>query len=481
MQRRLRCTCLGFAICLLLAAAASGAEQFDVVVANGRVIDPESGLDAVRQIGIRNGKIESISTDPLAGGRIIEARGLIVSPGFIDLHVHDMTNDHHQAEILDGVTAAFELEIGTGDVEKWYAERAGKNVIHYGVSIGHPGTRMAVFGDPAAFVPSGRNRAAREPASDRQMAELRERVELGLRQGAVAVGFGIAYTPAASRWEILEMFRAAAKYHASCHVHLRYGRDREPGSSIEGLEEVMAAAALTGAPLHLVHVQSTGGPATPRLLQMVAEARGRGLDVTTECYPYTAGMTEIQSALFEPGWQTSLGISYGDLQWAATGERLNAESFERYRKAGGLVLVFSNTEVIVANAVANPLTMIASDGFKKHPRGAGTYSRVLGRYVREQQKLSWMAALRKMTIMPAQRLEARVPAMRQKGRIRIGADADLTIFNPQTVEDQSTFSDPGKTSTGIEFVLLNGIPVVESGRLRPGIYVGQAIRAPLQQ
>jgi N-acyl-D-aspartate/D-glutamate deacylase len=334
--------------------------------------------------------------------------------------------------------------------------------------------------EPVTFLPTGE--AARRAATDAEIGEMKQRLEDGLKRGAVAVGFGIQYTPNASRWEILEMFRVAARYGASCHVHMRHAGVKEPGSSIQALEEVVSAAAITGAPLHVVHIQSTGGPATPRLLQMIGEAKSRGLDVTTECYPYIAGMTDIKSAIFDDGWQEVFNIDYKDLQWAATGERLTKESFDRYRKTGGMVAVFSMTEDVVNTAITSPLTMIASDGIlaqgKGHPRTAGTYSRVLGNYVREKGMLSLVDALRKMTLLPAQRLERRVPSMRNKGRIKVGADADLTIFDPQSITDRSTFTEPAKYAEGIKFVLVNGVAVVKDGQLQSGIHPGRPIRAP---
>jgi dihydroorotase len=211
---------------------------------------------------------------------------------------------------------------------------------------------------------------------------------------------------------------------------------------------------------------------------MISEARSRGLDVTTECYPYTAGMTDIRSAIYDEGWQKLLSIDYKDLQWPATGERLTAESFARYRKTGGLVISHTNPEDVVEAAVAHPLTMIASDGFLQHPRGAGTYARVLGRYVRERKALPLMDALRKMTIMPAQRLEKRVPALRNKGRIRPGADADLAIFDPAQIIDRSTFEAPANFSEGLKHVLVNGNFVVKDGRLQEKSFSGHAVRVP---
>lgn len=473
-------------ICSLLAGLTVSllpADQvYDVVLLNGRVIDPESRLDAVRNIGISGGTIKAITTAKLTGRTVVDAKGLVVSPGFIDLHQHGQDEENYRFKAMDGVTTALELEIGTGDVDRWYAERQGKTLINYGVSIGHLAARMAAMREPIEFVPSGQ--AAKRAATDAEIAEMKTQLERGLQRGAIAVGFGIQYVPHASHWEILEMFRVASRFGASCHVHLRNAGMKEPASSTQALEEVLAATAITGAPLHVVHIQSTGGKSTPRLLEMIAEARARKLDVTTECYPYIAGMTDIKSAIFNEGWQEVFGIDYADLQWAATGERLTKESFERYRKTGGMVAVFSMTEEIVETAVGSPLTMIASDGIlnngKGHPRTAGTYTRVLGRYVRERGALSLMDALRKMTLMPAQRLERRVPSMKNKGRVRVGADADLVVFDPARVIDKSTYEQPAQYAEGIRYVFVNGVVVVKDGKLEAEVLPGRPVRAPFK-
>ena len=471
---------LAGALCLSLATG-SAAQNYDLVILNGRVIDPESRLEAVRHLGITAGVIQTVSTTSLRGRMSIDASGLVVAPGFIDLHVHDMNEEHHQAQAMDGVTTALDLELGTADVEQWYAEREGKTLINYGASIGHVPVRMAVMHDPGTFVPSGE--AAHRAASAGEIEEFKRRLALGLQRGAVAVGFGINYTAAASHLEILEMFRVASRFGASCHVHMRYTGVQEPMNSVAALAEVLAAAAVTGAPLHVVHVTSMGLSLTRDLLEMIVGARARGLDVTTECYPYTAGMTSIESAIFEEGWRERMGIDYQNLQWVATGERLTAESFARYRKSGGMVAVYSIPEDIVEAAVRHPLTIIASDGILKdgkgHPRAAGTYSRVLGRFVREAQALTLNEALRKMTLLPAQRLESRVPVMKKKGRICAGADADLAIFDPARVLDQATYEQPAQYSTGMQYVLVHGVPVVKEGKLQNNVRPGRAIRAPI--
>jgi N-acyl-D-aspartate/D-glutamate deacylase len=467
---------------LIVPAFQGSQAAFDLVILNGRVIDPESRSDAIRNLGISNGTIKAVTTRNLSGRTVIDARGLVVSPGFIDLHQHGQDDENYRFKAMDGVTTALELEVGTGDIDAWYAQRERKSLINFGVSAGHLAARMAAMHEPVTFLPTGE--AARRAATDSEIDDMKRRLEDGLKRGAVAVGFGIQYTPNASRWEILEMFRVAARYGASCHVHMRHAGVKEPGSSIQALEEVISAAAISGAPLHVVHIQSTGGPATTKLLQMIGEAKSRKLDVTTECYPYIAGMTDIKSAIFDEGWQEVFNIDYKDLQWAATGERLTKETFEKYRKTGGMVAVFSMTEEVVATAINSPLTMIASDGIlengKGHPRTAGTYSRVLGSYVRDKGTLTLMDALTKMTLMPAQRLERRVPAMKNKGRIRVGADADLTIFDPATIRDKATFQEPAKYAQGIKFVLVNGVPVVKDGKLQSSVHPGRPVRAPVQ-
>ena len=470
------------AVCALIRIESASSEpEYDIVILNGRVIDPESGLDAIRNIGISlsttGGIIQAISETSLKGRTTVPATGLVVSPGFIDLHSHGQDQENYRFKAMDGVTTALELEVGTGEVDKWYDARQGKALINYGASIGHIPVRIAVMHDPGVFLPSGD--AAHKAASNSEIEEMKRRLEQGLKQGALGVGFGINYTAAASHWEILEMFRVAGKHRAPCFVHMRYAGLKEP-NGVVALEEVLSATAITGAPLHVVHISSSGLRATPLLLQMIGEAQSRGLDVTTECYPYTATQTNIESAIYDEGWKEALGIDYKDLQWVATGERLTAESFARYRKTGGAVIGHAIPEEIARLSVASPLTMIASDGGlqngKGHPRGSGSYARVLGRYVREQKALTLMDALRKMTSMPARRLEQIAPMMKNKGRIRVGADADLTIFDPAKVIDKSTFEEPAKYSEGINHVLIGGVFVVKDGKLVAEGNPGKAIR-----
>jgi dihydroorotase len=458
--------------------SSSGIKEYDLVILNGRVIDPESNLDVIRNVGIKEGSIQLITEKQIEGKTTINAQGLVVAPGFIDMHQHGQDKENYTYKVMDGVTTALELEMGTADVDRWYSEREGKAFINYGVSIGHVPLRMKIMHDPGGFAPV--SDAVYRIASDSEIVMLKEGIENGLNRGALGVGFGLMYTPAATRWEVLEMFRIAGKTKAPCYVHMRYAGLKEPNSCITALEEVIAASAITGAPLHVVHITSLGFSYTPRMLQMIKEAHSRAIDITVECYPYTATQTTIESAVYDEGWQETLGINYGDLQWAATGERLTAKSFAKYRKSGGMVIAHSIPENVVKLAIADSIVIIASDGMleggKGHPRGTGTFARVLGKYVREEKLFTLSEGLRKITLMPAQRLEKIAPVMKNKGRIHKGADADITIFDPEKIIDQATYDEPAKYSRGISYVLVNGTVVVNNGQLQDGVFAGKAVR-----
>jgi N-acyl-D-aspartate/D-glutamate deacylase len=456
---------------LATACGQEPAATYDLVIANGRVIDPESGFDSVRSVGITGGQVTAITAEPLQGTRVIDATGHVVAPGFVDLHEHGQQEESYAMMVRDGVTSAFELEVGTGDVATWYAEREGGQIVNYGVSIGHIKARMKVLGDPSTdLLPAGIGGTG--SATEAQIVEMEGILRKGLSDGAVAVGFGSAYTPGATMAEIERMFRVAAEAYASAHIHMRNGA--------AGLDSTIEAAATVRAKLHIVHVNSSGGDELDAFLTKIKAAKDRGQDVTTEAYPYGAGMTSIQSALFDD-WKSWPNDRFALHQLVSTGERLTRRTFEQARKQGGTVIIHGRSEEQTRAAILSPLTMIASDGFiengRGHPRTSGSYSKVLGKYVREEGALTLMDALRKMTSDPARRLEARVPAMAQKGRVRVGADADLTIFNPATVIDRSTYEDATIPATGIPYVIVGGKVVVDSGKVTEA-RAGRPIRAP---
>ena len=463
---------------ILFTSSLLSAQQFDVVIEGGRVMDPGTGLDGIRNVGIRDGKIASISTSPLQAKRVVHAGGLVVAPGFVDLHQHGQDMASQRVKAFDGVTTALEMEIGVPDVAQFLKAKEGHSIIHYGTAASHAAARALVVGAPlpeGTILPKS-GPATDQPATPEQVQQIQQRLRDQIDAGALGIGIGIAYTPGATRLEIVDMFRVAAERKLPVYTHMRDAGHVEPGS-IESTVEVIGAAAVSGASLHIVHINSTCLKDSLECLSLVEGAREHGIDVTTEAYPYIAGMTAVNSAVFNPGWQEKLGISYDSLVIPDTGEHLTQQRFDELHNSSKeqWVVIYGNTQEMVDKIIPNPLVMIASDGAPGHPRNAGTYSRVLAQYVREKKSLTLMEALRKMTLMPAQMLERSTPEARHKGRLQEGADADIVVFDPLTISDRSTFEKPMEPSVGVRDLLVGGTPVIENGKMIEGVFPGKAI------
>jgi dihydroorotase len=463
--------------------------QYDIVLTGGRVIDPETKLDTIKNVGILNNRIAQISSKPLQGKQLINVSGLVVAPGFIDLHVHGRSNVEQEYQLHDGVTTALELEWGIENLKEWYSSRQSKALINYGASVCWPYERFKALNKDEKLLSELRDISSKGesgiagmqdrirhtytmPIEPNQQAIVLENIKTSLDEGGLGIGVPIGYLPKSKPEEMYQVFKLAGELNALVFTHVR-----QP--DIISIQEVIADAILTNAPLHIVHVNSMANGNIQLALDMVNAAQKNKSDITTELYPYTAGSTMIQSAIFDDGWQTRLNISYGDVQWVATGERLTKETFEKYRREGGTTILHSMKPEWIKSGIAAPGVMIASDGMPyaklAHPRTAGTFSRVLGKYVREDKVIDLMTAIEKMTLLPAKRLENIAPAMRFKGRIQVGADADITIFNPNTVVDKSTFEKGLEFSAGIEYVLVNGAVVLKNGKTTGNVFAGQPI------
>ncbi len=472
----------------MLACLAASANAGDLAILNGRVMDPETGMDAIRHLLVEEGRITRISETVPTAATTIDAAGLVVAPGFIDLHAHGQDLPSNRFQAADGVTTALELEIGTWPVRRFYEMREGNALINYGTTVSHVVARHAAVeghedaeGNLMTYFQSAFGTAsARRAASEDEIAYTLRLLQEGMYEGALGFGFGITYTPGATHEEIYRAFSAAAELKAPVFVHIRAAA-RMGGDMLAPIQEVIANAFAAEASLHIVHLNSSTNESARAALGLIRAANRAGLDVTTESYPYTAGSTLIESALFDD-WQSD----YGLLQWAETGERLTKETFEAYRKQGGPVIIHGRSEATNAWLVAQPDVIVASDGISfangpAHPRGAGTYARILGHYVREEEGLDLMTALAKMTLLPAQRLEAIAPGMKRKGRVQEGADADLTLFDPTRIIDKATYTDSMQFSEGIEHVLVGGVAVVRDGELVDGVLPGKPIFGRLKE
>lgn len=494
MRKRLTPFFLG----LLLLSTGSIASEHELVLKGGRVIDPESRLDAVRDVAVAGGRIVAVSESPLDGAEMVDVSGLVVAPGFINLHSHAWTPLGQKFQAQDGVTTELELESGAYPVADFGTQGAfaieGGAVINYGASLGHAWVRSsmkdgeaAVSGFDALIADSARaaigmNRPAfREPMKPGELPALKAHLRSGLDQGGLGIGMLLDYmSEAVHGAEMLAVFEVAAERGAPVIVHIRRGIAGDP----TGLYEVIGLAGETGAAVHVCHLQASAMGGVEEFLRAIRAARDRGVTVTTESFPYNAGSTSNTAAVFNRDWRRIFAIDYEDVEVAATGERFTEATWHEYREKypGMSVIHHYNREEWTSIATNAADVAVASDGGpifdlqnKVAPWGIGTNARVLGRYVREKGSLSLMTALAKMTVLPASILQDYSPAFRRKGRIQAGADADITVFDADTVIDNATFQDPYQPSSGIAHVLVGGSFVVRDGEFQEGVHPGNRI------
>jgi N-acyl-D-aspartate/D-glutamate deacylase len=459
---------LGF----LVSGVAAQARPFDLVIARGRVMDPASGLDRTGLwVGIRGDSIAAISDTALRGRRVIDARGQVVAPGFIDVLSYEPNAYGVWTKLADGVTTNLAMHGASADMGAWYG-RLGRSrwPVNYGGAFLENNARERLH--------ISRYRAA-TPA---ELAALEEMADRAMREGALGVAMSPEYAPGSSAAEVIAMARVAARYRAPFFVHARYSDTIPPGTDAEGIHEILDAARRTGAAVHVDHITSAATFDMAAALDSLAAARRTGVDVTAGVYPYAFWATRLSQARFDAGWQRRFGIGYHDLQIAGTTERLTEPSFRRYRAQGRLAVAYAIPETSVVLALRAPEVMIESDailepGNNNHPRASGTFARTLGVYVRERGTLTLMEALRKMTLLPATVLEARDPAMRRKGRVEVGADADLVIFDPAQIADRATVVHPERTSVGISWVIVAGRIALDPRGPRREVRAGRPIRA----
>ncbi|MFC5703114.1 amidohydrolase family protein [Cohnella faecalis] len=453
--------------------AAELAATYDIVIRNGRVINPETKLDKEGlNVAIQGGKIALVTEEELQGKRIIDATGLVVSPGFIDNLSYDPNPLGVWNKIADGVTTNIAMHGGTSTPEKWYPYYIRNNTpVNFGASF---------------FYTQARNQfkiSRYDTLKPEQIQKMVDQAEKALNNGVLGLSFSLEYVPGVNDKEIMPFMRLAYKYNVPVYFHARYSDMEEPGTNIDALNELIGYARASDAAVHIDHINSTGGTfSMTQSLGMVSEARAEGLDITSCIYPYDYWGTYLNSARFDTGWQNRFRITYKDLQIAGTNERLTEESFKKYQKEGKLAVAYAIPKEDVIDSLKAEYVMLGSDailepGFNNHPRASGTFARTVGLYVREQQVITLSDAIAKMSLMPAQRLEKQAPALKKKGRIAKGMDADIVVFDYDTISDQSTVEKPNLYSKGISYVLVNGQVALDEKGLHKDIHQGQPIKS----
>ncbi len=450
-------------------------DAFDLVIRNGRLMDPESGRDQVASVGIRGMKVAVITDRMIHGRREIDATGLVVAPGFIDILASTKPDRAtHSQKVCDGLTTTFGMHGGPLKPEEYHQRMLSVGpLINYGAAIGDRVLRTAA----GAIDPY-------RPATREQIEGMRRMAEQAICAGAAGIGFGINYAPGESYDEVHALFEVAARHGVPCHLHARYKGNIFPETISLAVMEVISMAAATGASAELAHLTSSTVGSAPLCIRLIEGAARHGVNVGFDFHVWTRNETSLQSALYDEGWQERFGgISYEQIYVSETQEQLTKARFEELRKQKKPLEV--QTEFIkeeeIELALRSPLGIISSDGGgledgKGHPRSVGTFARFLRLYVRERKVLSLMEGLRRITLLPARRLEESVPAMRHKGRLQEGSDADITVFDPDQIRERATYRAPALRSEGVRFVIVNGTLVLDHEQIVAGVPPGQWLR-----
>ncbi len=484
-----------------------------VVLRSGRVCDPATGFDRVADVLLRGGTVVAVGNDlTVDGAEVVDVSGLVVGPGFVDLHSHVHSVAGQRLQALDGVTTALDLEMGLMPVGRAYddAAKAGRP-LNYGFSASWAAARactligvapdasfhstLAVLGDP------GWQRSSSGPELQSWLALL----EAELAEGALGIGVLMGYAPRSEPAEFLAVARLAASAGVPVYSHVRELVEADPTTPVDGSEELATVAAETGVAMHHCHVNSTSRRHVDRVLATLDTARAEGSRVTVEAYPYGAGSTAVGAFFLSPERLSVRDLRPSNLVMVATGERVADEARLRELRATdpGAACVIEYLDErdpeqrgYLERALAFPDAIVASDGMpvtwpdgswdtgtwplppggRTHPRTAGTFSKAIRTMVRESCAWTWLEAFRRCSHLPARLLDAVAPAARNKGRLGSGADADIVVLDPDAVTDTATYLDSARPARGVRHLLVGGTFVVRDGALQPDALPGRPVR-----
>lgn len=493
--------------------------EFDVVLRQGRVMDPETQRDEITDVGIRQGQIVQIGTKLGRGAVEVDAQGRVVTAGFVDIHSHGQCIAADRMQAFDGVTTTLELEIGALPVRQWYARQAQDGrVLNYGAGVAWALARKWVLAElpldgaqpleALAAMPEDL-RWSQDVATDAQVDAIMALVSEGLGEGALGVGIPNAYLPGTGMKELTRLCQLAAQHTAPTFSHVAYMSNIDPQSSIEAYIRLIGLAGATGAHMHICHLNSTSGLDIEQSAAILQKAQAQGLPITVEAYPYGTSSTIVSAAFFaDPRYPQRSGRDYRAVHVVATGERFeNREQLLRAREENPAQLILHDFldvdddgphQRLLDLSVTYPGGAIASDGMPwiapdgslyqglawplppelvSHPRSSSTFTHFLRDYVHRRQLLPLMEALAKCSLIPVKILQPRAPAFAKKGRMQEGCDADIIVFDPETVTDKATFTHMNQAAFGMHYVLVNGEFVIFEGQLNTAATPGKAIQA----
>ncbi|MFC7493425.1 MULTISPECIES: amidohydrolase family protein [unclassified Nocardioides] len=485
-----------------------------IILRGGRVVDPAAGTEVVADVVIRDGSVAEVSTTPVldADATVVDVTGLVVGPGFVDLHSHVHSIAGQRVQAFDGVTTNLDLEAGLMPIERAYAEAAAAGrVLNYGFSASWADARGQVL---AGVTPTARfdsstgllgNLDWQRTSTPTELAAWLELLERELADGALGIGVLMGYAPRSDPAEYTAVARLAAAAGAPTFTHVRELVEADPATPVDGSSEVAIAAAETGAAMHHCHVNSTSRRHVDRVLRTLEDAQTAGSRVTVEAYPYSMGSTSVGAFFLEPDRLPAWGLTPSSIVMVGSGERIaDVRRLEEVRATDpGATCVIEFLDErdeadreLLRRALAFPDAIVASDamplewsdrrddtrewplppGAATHPRTAGTFARSLRLMVLEHGIWGWAEAFRRCSWLPARVLDEVAPAMRSKGLLSPGADADLVVLDPATLTDHATVADPVRPSGGVRHLLVGGTFVIRDGVLDTGAYPGRPVR-----
>lgn len=502
---------LGVLVFATFFSYSSLAETYDVVFQRARVIDPETQLDDVRYVGITGKKIAAVSKDPLDGKVQINAEGLILGPGFVDLHTHSISAPSMWMQAYDGVTTTLELELGAFPIKKAYSNAALLNLpLNYGFSASWGGARLAVADgvmDTSTYSKAGPNIAKpnwSKLLTPEKSAQVINLLEKEILDGGLGIGVVIGYAPQTNREEYVAVGNLAAKYDVPTYTHMRAKNATEPNGAVEGFMEPIAVAAATGARMHMCHINSTALQKITSIIPLIEKSQNKKLLITTEAYPWGAGSTAIGAPFIRPANLPAMGIKSSDIYYAKTDERpATNERLAEIQKTdpGGVAVIHyldeSKPEQMkyIDSAMLFRDTMIASDAMPfmingvpipenawpipqeaySHPRSVATFTVTLARYVRDKKSMTLVDVFRRGSLLPANLVSTASPDAKFKGRIQPGMDADIVVFDLAKINPRATYKNPRLTSEGMKYVMVNGKFVIKDAVLQKDVRAGEPL------